>query len=184
MRHIQSLQKRLNSSTKQNEDNAKEIAVLKQQLAEAQAQLAETQIKLNIVSFQLESAKEPATVLSATLQEKDEEILQFKDAVSSLQTERNSLLGLLENIRVKFLPQSSPFDFGSNSFLQSSSNFLATLSSRFLRATPDSISLQVRLEEYEAANRDYAREARENRLIISRQQQEIADQRRAKRPRD
>ena len=90
MRHIQSLQKRLNSSTKQNEDNAKEIAVLKQQLAEAQAQLAETQIKLNIVSFQLESAKEPATVLSATLQEKDEEILQFKDAVSSLQTERNS----------------------------------------------------------------------------------------------
>ena len=70
MRHIQSLQKRLNSSTKQNEDNAKEIAVLKQQLAEAQAQLAETQIKLNIVSFQLESAKEPATVLSATLQEK------------------------------------------------------------------------------------------------------------------
>ena len=91
MRHIQSLQKRLNSSTKQNEDNAKEIAVLKQQLAEAQAQLAETQIKLNIVSFQLESAKEPATVLSATLQEKDKK-KYYSSRMLSLPCKQNEIV--------------------------------------------------------------------------------------------
>ncbi len=33
---------------------------------------ARAQLELNVVSFQLESAKDPATVLSATLQGKDE----------------------------------------------------------------------------------------------------------------
>jgi len=152
-----------------SQDNAKLVVDLREQLALAAAKCSSDQITANIASFNCQQAEAVANNLQASLHDKIISENHLREQCDVLSTERDTLLGILNEIRARFAWELPAFHSTAD-LVPSSQRLIDDLSKRFI--VPGStfasriVGLEVELDELRTANIEYAREARKRKFPL------------------
>jgi hypothetical protein len=133
------------------QDNAKLVVSLQEQLDSATAKNSTDQIAASITSFNCQRAEATAQSLQLRLDDKIASENLLRDQCETLSTERDALLGTLNEVRSRFAWDLPAFQPAADDFVSTSQHFLDDLSVRFFPpgSTPDSrlVWLEVELDE-------------------------------------